>query len=304
VDALDFLETVAFTNFSPSIAVVLGDEFGDSVSRSFRRSGNEISSGQGAFYLTERLPEVREQRLAQYNISPQVASVTRPHEQNADFVEVALPLSGLGGLKAGDTIRVGAITGLRTDTNRITQAREIDTGGIGYSVTNREGITWLEGVEVRLTGLQDADGDGLSDEEEIALKTDGLKVDSDEDGMPDGWEVIHSLDPLLADGQVDADGDGLTNEMEFRAGTNPRLASSGLRLETEVMKAGGWVVRWSSVPGKRYRLECRDSFTEPFRVVDEAGFPRVAQGPEERFSIDLNTEREGKRYYRVTLVEE
>jgi hypothetical protein len=47
-------------------------------------------------------------------------------------------------------------------------------------------------------------------------------VDSDSDGMPDGWEIDHDLDGLFDDSADDADGDLFTNQMEYLMGTDPR----------------------------------------------------------------------------------
>ena len=76
----------------------------------------------------------------------------------------------------------------------------------------------------------DADGDGLSDGEEVALGTSPRFADTDRDGMPDGWEVENGLDPLSAEGDNgasgDPDGDGLGNRDEFVRGTDPRVADT------------------------------------------------------------------------------
>jgi hypothetical protein len=88
-NSLQTLGTLAFTNFTPSVGVVLGDEFGDGGFTTFMRAGGTNNTGQGAFYLTNGLALVPGQRLAQFNRSPQSAPVL--YEQNADFIELALP---------------------------------------------------------------------------------------------------------------------------------------------------------------------------------------------------------------------
>ena len=57
-------------------------------------------------------------------------------------------------------------------------------------------------------------------------------VDSDGDGMPDGWELAHSLNPTFNDANVDADQDGLTNWQEFIADTDPQSAADRLQLQS------------------------------------------------------------------------
>jgi hypothetical protein len=62
-------------------------------------------------------------------------------------------------------------------------------------------------------------------------------LDADGDGMPNGWEQAHGLDPLnSADANVDNDGDGFTNLQEFRAGTDPNSSVSSLRMVSVQMR--------------------------------------------------------------------
>ena len=58
-------------------------------------------------------------------------------------------------------------------------------------------------------GGADWDGDGLTNAEEQSAGTDMNNPDTDNDGMPDGWEVNYGLNPNSAsDGSADPDGDG------------------------------------------------------------------------------------------------
>lgn len=74
----------------------------------------------------------------------------------------------------------------------------------------------------------DPDLDGLTNLEEFQHETDPLVKDSDHDGLNDGWEIAHGLDPN-DDGstnpdngsQGDPDGDGSTNGTEQSGNSNP-----------------------------------------------------------------------------------
>lgn len=85
--------------------------------------------------------------------------------------------------------------------------------------------------------LDDSDGDGIPDDEEIANGTNPNDTDSDDDGLEDSFEEEHSggngsqteLDPRdsdsdddgILDGDEDFDNDGLTNSEEQQQGTDP-----------------------------------------------------------------------------------
>ena len=86
----------------------------------------------------------------------------------------------------------------------------------------------------------DSDGDGVTDNKDNCLNihnpsqldtdTDGAgnacDPDDDGDGMPDEFELLYSLNPLLNDAAADADGDSVSNLAEFLAGTNPTIVNS------------------------------------------------------------------------------
>ncbi|MBN2145452.1 MAG: hypothetical protein JW774_12620 [Candidatus Aureabacteria bacterium] len=59
-----------------------------------------------------------------------------------------------------------------------------------------------------------------------AIRPPSEDIDSDNDGMPDYWEVKYGFDPQdPSDASLDADNDGSSNVEEYRKGTNPRGGS-------------------------------------------------------------------------------
>jgi hypothetical protein len=59
----------------------------------------------------------------------------------------------------------------------------------------------------------------------LSFDTSPANNDIDADGMPNEWERLHNLDPLIpTDAILDPDGDGQTNLEEFLAGTDPNFS--------------------------------------------------------------------------------
>ncbi|MFC1498139.1 glycoside hydrolase family 5 protein [Verrucomicrobiota bacterium] len=94
-----------------------------------------------------------------------------------------------------------------------------------FETYNRDDGTWDTDVldELIDTGVYpifDDDADGLINYDEFNIYfTDPDDPDSDDDGMPDGWEVSYSLAPTNNDASDDADLDGLSNLGEYYGGT-------------------------------------------------------------------------------------
>jgi len=61
----------------------------------------------------------------------------------------------------------------------------------------------------------------LNNINEYNAQTYPIDSDTDNDGMPDGWEVQYGLNPLGNDANGDLDNDKYTNLEEFQEGTLP-----------------------------------------------------------------------------------
>jgi hypothetical protein len=90
---------------------------------------------------------------------------------------------------------------------------EVDTDGDGWVDSGYEdGVSEGSAEDAQELAEPDADGDGLSDAEEIALGSDPHNPDSDYDGLTDADEVrLTGTSPLLAD----SDGDGISDYNAF-----------------------------------------------------------------------------------------
>jgi hypothetical protein len=121
-------------------------------------------------------------------------------------------------------------------------------------------------------------------------------LDSDASGFPDDWERLY-FGRLGINPNQDADGDGLSNQAEFRAGTNPSEQASALQfVRTEIFQKTNVVLEWSSVYEKRYRLLQADSPNGPYTTL-QANL--AATPPWNQFTNQMAGA--SRRFYRVQL---
>ena len=106
----------------------------------------------------------------------------------------------------------------------------------------------------------DGDGDGYAVCDVGAYEFHGSAVDSDEDGLPDGWELRYggSLTQMCA--AADFDRDGMADDEEFRAGTSPDRSDSVFAVSAAKpadFRAGETILQWASSPSPMASRKCR-----------------------------------------------
>ncbi len=103
----------------------------------------------------------------------------------------------------------------------------------------------------------DSDSDELLDEEEAHVGTNIHDPDTDDDELPDGFEIGHAdvVNPLVFDG-LDCDADQVHNAAELAAGTDPLNAASYPHAACDkVTTDGALVISWETVTNRFYTVE-------------------------------------------------
>jgi hypothetical protein len=128
------------------------------------------------------------------------------------------------------------ILALDSDSDTITDDDEIDIWGTDPFNADSDFDDMPDNFEIdnnlnplnSSDAIEDPDEDGLTNLEEYLQvffydeSTDPFDFDTDNDLMPDGWEVENRIDPTLKNDYVDSDLDNLTNYEEYLNGTDPR----------------------------------------------------------------------------------
>jgi hypothetical protein len=102
------------------------------------------------------------------------------------------------------------------------EALEAVLARVGASLPRRDAVDARLVEHVRTRG-----GRIIDSQTEVGgwpeLQSAAAPADTDNDGMPDAWEIRYGLNPHdPADAALDSDGDGYTNIEEYINGTNPQ----------------------------------------------------------------------------------
>jgi len=134
---------------------------------------------------------------------------TDPHNADTDGdgiqdgVEVGLTYPALAAIDTDGTGGIDALESNIIDTDGDGLMNHADSDNLDPCIPNPLSTACL--------ALTDADGDGLSNAQELALGTDPNVADTDGDGVNDGVEVGVNYPTVAA---IDTDGDGIINALE------------------------------------------------------------------------------------------
>ena len=103
----------------------------------------------------------------------------------------------------------------------------------------------------------DGDNDGMPGWDIGAYEFVHSSVDTDNDTMPDRWEIDNELDALIDDQTGDPDFDGMNNGGEYVADTDPHDGESVLSVIGIDEQAGGIRLDWKGGQDAWQFLECR-----------------------------------------------
>lgn len=137
-------------------------------------------------------------------------------------------------------------------------------------------------------------------------------LDADDDGLPNGWEQAHGLDPVSAIGNDGADGDpdhdGFSNLEEYEAGTDPQDPNSTPFHITSISQQGSdMLVTWTTTGGKSNVVQFTSgsadgSYSNTFTDLSPIIIP-TGIGLTSTSYLDISGATNAPaRYYRVRLV--
>jgi len=121
-------------------------------------------------------------------------------------------------------------------------------------------------------------------------------LDSDGDGLLNGWEQQYFGDPLVADPNADNDHDGANNLQEQAADTNPTLSGSVLKFTGIQTTGGNASLQWTGGQSVRQILQQADAPGGPWSTIFTNPPPTATTN-----SLVISDAPTSPRYYRIQI---
>jgi RHS repeat-associated protein len=158
------------------------------------------------------------------------AQIDVPYAYDVEATDADGDLLLFGLVVAPDNMSIGELSGEINWT-----PNQLGVFGVEILVSDGNGGTAHQQWDIHVQAALDSDGDGLSDDEEIALGTDPDDSDTDDDELSDGEEVNqYQTDPLDADMDDDGLSDGDEIKIHFTQPGNPDTDNDTYRDGEEV----------------------------------------------------------------------
>jgi hypothetical protein len=128
-------------------------------------------------------------------------------------------------------------------------------------------------------------------------------VDTDEDNLPDWWEIDHFNTLDITDTQ-DSDNDGYTNREEFLSQTHPQLASDTPNFKNQIdlnnfqITDSNLEFDFVTYPGYQYQIQSSDSLGNAWQTQSTYS----GDGTPIRATTDVSAEQ-SQSFYRLRVTE-
>lgn len=138
--------------------------------------------------------------------------------------------------------------------------------------------------------------DDLLDLKDVEIVQQPASIDSDEDGLPDDFEIEIFGDLERSDGTTDTDGDGDSDYEEWVKGTDPRDPQSKCVLTVQVLADGSKLLQWNGKAGRVYEIMRGD--TPEASDVLASGLPGTTG---ESSRLDETSSPDPAGFYRIKV---
>lgn len=136
-----------------------------------------------------------------------------------------------------------------------------------------------------------------ADTSAVAVLTIQSGGDSDNDGMPDDWEIAHGLKPDIDDSNEDKDGDGMPNIAEYIAGTDPSDKNSRLRISSLTINDNKEIIiEFESVRDKDYEVLVSTNLSSNWTILTN-----ILKASSNK-SVIRDSGSSNRKFYRIKVV--